>query len=290
MLPDEVERIVASHIDDSIEDVSAVGGGCIANSCRIQTARNRYFLKWGTGEVAETFLAEAKGLRVLGEAESPLHIPPVVKVSAAADERPGFLLMEWIESGAKTKTFWERFGRGLAELHRSSADRYGFEEDNFIGSRPQINEWADGWPEFFRNRRLEPQIQMARTNDRWTGRWDKYLNRLYSRLEGWLPETPKPSLLHGDLWSGNVMADQSGTAALIDPAVYYGHREADLAMTELFGGFEHHFYGAYREAWPLESGYEQRRDLYNLYHLINHLNHFGKSYADSVETLLRRYG
>lgn len=290
MLPAELERIIQPYLEGTIEEVDSVGGGSIANSSRIRTDRNAYFLKWGTNQVADTFLAEADGLRTLASADSPLHIPAVLHVSPETDEGPGFLLMEWIAAGVKNREFWMQFGRGLAELHRTTEDRYGFDEANFIGSLPQVNDWAESWPEFFRTRRLQPQVQMARERDRWNSRWNKHLNRLYARLDGWLPDEPEPSLLHGDLWSGNVMADESRTATLIDPAVYYGHREADLAMTELFGGFNHRFYAAYREAWPLDDGYEQRRDLYNLYHLINHLNHFGKSYADSVETLIRRYG
>ncbi len=290
MLPDEIAPLVEPHLDGAVQGVTSVGGGCIANSSRVTTEAGTYFLKWGTAQVANTFLAEAAGLRAMGAANTSLRIPEVYHVQESRGDAPGFLLMEWIESGIKNRQFWEGFGRGLVEMHRVTREQYGFEEDNYIGALPQINDWMDEWPAFFRRCRLKPQVQIAREKERWNDRWDRHLDRLYSRIDGWLPDTPEPSLLHGDLWSGNVMADASGTAALIDPAVYYGHREADLAMTELFGGFNEHFYAAYKESWPLEPGYEQRRDLYNLYHLINHLNLFGKSYADSVETLLRRYG
>jgi fructosamine-3-kinase len=290
MLPSDVAPLVKPHLDGPIQDVRAVEGGCIANSSRIATEESVFFLKWGAAQVAETFLSEAAGLRAMRAADLSLRVPEVYHVQGTSDEGPGFILMEWIESGVKDPEFWEGFGRGLVELHRYVGDRYGFEEDNFIGGLPQINDWMDDWPTFFCRCRLEPQVRIAREKDRWSSRWNKHLDRLYSRIDGWLPGAPEPSLLHGDLWSGNVMADAAGNAALIDPAVYYGHREADLAMTELFGGFDARFYAMYRDAWPLEPGYEQRRDLYNLYHLMNHLNLFGKSYADSVETIMRRYG
>lgn len=289
-LPETVKKALAPALNGSVQQVTPVGGGCIANSCQVVTDRNVYFLKWGEGQVAASFVAEAKGLRALRQAKAPLHIPKVLQVAPEAEETPGFLLLEWVEAGLKNKQFWERFGRGLAQMHRHTASQYGFEQANFIGSLPQVNKWKDHWPTFFWENRLEPQVRIAKEKGRWNNRWNRHLNRLSNRLGGWLPDQPAPSMLHGDLWSGNVMTDKNNAAVLIDPAVYYGHRETDLAMTELFGGFDHRFYAAYREAWPLEDAYVQRRDLYNLYHLMNHLNHFGSGYADSVETLLRRYG
>lgn len=290
-LPEAVRSALHPHVG-AVGKVEAVGGGCIANATRIDAERGRFFLKWSGGEAGRTFAAEAAGLRALAAAESPLRIPQPLFARDADDEVPGVLLMAWIEPGRKGSAFWADFGTALAALHRTtSADgRYGFERANFIGRLPQQNDWHARWPDFFRSQRLAPQIERARTNGRWRPNWDGLADRLLDRLEELLPAAPPASVLHGDLWSGNYLAASDSCAALIDPATYYGHRETDLAMTELFGGFDGRFYEAYRAAWPVEPGYEDRREVYNLYHLINHLNHFGAGYASGVERVLRRFG
>jgi len=290
MLPDNLRETLEDRLDVTIESAASVGGGCIANACRLETDAAPFFLKYGDEKVARTFSGEAAGLEALGAAESPLEIPRVLDTAPPDGDRPGFLVMEWINAGRKGRNFWERFGEGLAALHRHTADEYGFERDNFIGRLPQSNEWMDEWPAFFRKERLAPQVDMARERDRWRSDWIGPLERLYRRLPEILPATPEPSVLHGDLWKGNYMVTAVGDPALIDPATYYGHREADLAMTELFGGYDNRFYEAYRATWSLESGYDTRRDVYNLYHLINHLNLFGGGYAGGVEQILRRFG
>ena len=289
MLPDDVRARVEAHLGSAILAASAVGGGCISHATRIRTVRGEWLVKWGRGEVGRTFTAEAAGLEVLHRAASPLIIPKPVLWDAATDDQAGFILMAWIESGGRGAEFWEAFGRGLSDLHRFKSDRFGFQIDNYIGRLPQRNDWEDSWPEFFRSRRIEPQVALAVDRGRWDSSWSEPLDRLYGRLSDLLPPDPEPSILHGDLWSGNFMVDSKGRPVLVDPASYFGHREADLAMTELFGGFDQRFYAAYKEAWPLDSGYEERRDLYNLYHLINHLNHFGGGYAGSVESILLRF-
>ncbi|MEF8796352.1 MAG: fructosamine kinase family protein [Salinivenus sp.] len=290
MLPDALRDALEARLDVSIESVATVGGGCIANACRVETDGSPFFLKYGDDEVARTFPGEAAGLEALGEADSPLAVPSVLETASPAPDRPGFLVMEWINTGHKGQQFWTQFGEGLAALHRHAADEYGFDRDNFIGRLPQQNEWMDDWPAFFRTQRLEPQVGMARERGRWQTDWNEPLEALYRRLPDLLPSHPTPSVLHGDLWKGNYMVTATGTPALIDPATYYGHREADLAMTELFGGFQDRFYDAYRGAWGLAPGYETRRDVYNLYHLINHLNLFGGGYAGSVDGILRQFG
>lgn len=289
MLPDPLRDALEGRLDVSINSVATVGGGCIANACRLETEGAPFFLKYGDEEVARTFPGEAAGLEALGTADSPLVVPSVVDTAPPDGERPGFLVMEWINAGRQGRRFWERFGEGLAALHRHAADEYGFDRDNFIGQLPQQNEWTERWPAFFREQRLEPQVEMARERNRWRTNWVSPVDTLYRRLPEILPATPEPSVLHGDLWKGNFMVTAVGDPALIDPATYYGHREADLAMTELFGGFDDRFYEAYRSAWSLEPGYETRRDVYNLYHLINHLNHFGGGYAGSVESTLTSF-
>lgn len=305
VLPDELTERLKPHLPGPVEAFTPVGGGCIADGGRLEAGGQSFFLKRGEAAVARTFPGEAAGLEALRTGVqatgSSLRIPAVIAVEGpgektageARGEATGFLLIAWIESGAGSgKRYSERLGRGLAQLHRHTAEngRYGFEQDNFIGRLPQANGWMDRWPVFFREKRLLPQVQRARDHGRWRADWDAALDALVTRLPELLPERPPASVLHGDLWGGNVLATAGGTAALIDPAAYYGHREADLAMTELFGGFQASFYDAYRTAWPLEAGYEERRAVYNLYHLVNHLNHFGAGYAGQVERLLRSVG
>lgn len=289
-LPESVAGRV-HNIVGNIRKTETIGGGCIAHATRIETERGRFFLKWAEGEAGRTFEAEAAGLCALGVARSSLLVPePIAAENVGLG--PGFLLMEWIEHGAARGAFWTDFGRGLAAMHRHTAEdgHYGFDRDNFIGRTPQRNGWAAAWPDFFRSRRLEPQIGWAREAGRWRAVWTPLADRLLDCLGDLLPLTPPASILHGDLWSGNFLATADGRAALIDPATYYGHRETDLALTELFGGFDNRFYGAYREAWPLEAGYAERREVYNLYHLLNHLNLFGAGYASGVERVLKRFG
>ena len=266
---------------------SRIGGGCIANATRVETGAGTFFLKWGKGEVAETFAAEAEGLRALRKADAPLLIPEVLAVGSG---EAAYLLLEWIEQGSEDERFWDAFGAGFATLHRTMGERHGFSISNFIGRLPQQNDWTDTWPAFFAAQRLEPQAAMARERGRWQNSWDGLYERLVGRLPSLIPVEAPPSVLHGDLWSGNYMVASDGRAALVDPATYFGHREADLAMTELFGGFSRRFYRSYDEVWPLEPGYAERKEIYNLYHLINHLNHFGSSYASGVDRILHRFG
>jgi len=280
MLSAAVRTEVERHTGP-IERLAPVGGGDIADAWRLDAERGRFFLKRGDGA------AEAAGLAALGTAAAGtgLRVPGVVHVSS------GLLLLPWIDRGRADRAYWSRFGEALAALHRKPpghARRYGFDADNFIGATPQQNAWMDDWVAFFRQRRLEPQIARARRGRRWPSAWDAPASRLLDRLGDWLPATPQPSLVHGDLWSGNHLPGSDGTPWLIDPAVYVGHREVDLAMSELFGGFDRAFYEAYERAWPLEPGYPERREIYNLYHLLNHLNLFGAGYAASVERALRR--
>lgn len=293
MIPSWLGREIEPYVGRIVR-AAEVGGGSIATAFRIDAAKGRFFLKTASGTAGDGFEAEAAGLRALREAASgtELRVPEVVHVRNRQRE-PGLLLLEWIPVGRPGPNHWRRLGEGLAALHRRrpiGAGRFGFPGDNFIGATPQPNGWMDRWPDFFRDRRLLPQIERARRTGRWQRRWDPLADRLLDRLDELLPNDATPSLLHGDLWSGNQVADERDVPWLVDPAVYVGHREADLAMTELFGGFADAFYDAYEAAWPLDPGYEERRDLYNLYHLLNHLNLFGSSYAAGVERTLRRYG
>jgi protein-ribulosamine 3-kinase len=225
------------------------------------------FLKEGAVERADAFAAEADGL----EALCPhIRVPRVLDRGVKAGK--AFILLEQLD--LQRTGDWEAMGRMLAALHRQTGPRFGWHRDNYIGLSPQQNGWGDDWNEFWRERRLRPQAQRAGV------RID------LDRIE---LHQPQPSLLHGDLWSGNAGFTAEGPV-VYDPAVYYGDREADLAMTELFGGFPRAFYDGYNEAFPLPEGYERRKHVYNLYHLLNHLNIFGGGYLAQVKATLRLLG
>jgi len=280
---------IAAEIGPEIEASSPVGGGDISSSARARLADGREVLvKWNTGALPGLFTCERRGLELLRRAET-LRIPGVLAHAEPAAGRPGFIVMEWLGPGSATPATGEALGRGLAALHRVTAETYGLDHDNYIGANPQPNRQADDWVAFFREQRLGFQMGLARKNGYLNAGRATRLEKLLARLGDWLPAHPPASLLHGDLWGGNWLAVASDEPALIDPAVYYGHREAELAFTELFGGFPTAFYRAYHQAWPLDEGYDERRDLYNLYHLLNHLNLFGESYGGQVDWILRRY-
>lgn len=297
-LPDSLRQAIAARLGD-VRAVEPVGGGCIANAGRVTVGMDDVFVKWGRGETGRTLEAEARGLRALRSAGKLLagkllagkllRVPDVIAEGRIDDDDLAYLVLEFIQEGSSTRHSSSMLGEGMAELHRVEGPFYGFEADNFIGRLPQENAPLDSWPDFFRRRRLEPQVRMARRNGRWKTGWDASIGRLSDMLDTLLPARPPRSILHGDLWSGNAMIDSEGTPVLIDPAVYYGDRETDLAMMALFGGFDRGVWAAYQEQWPLEDGWEARRDLYQLYHLINHLNHFGDSYAAGVGEIVRRY-
>lgn len=285
----EVARAVAQLAGPGVEVAHwrPVGGGSINAAWWLDLSDGRSrFVKTHPAPPPEMFEREAEGLAALAAVGS-LRVPKEVRVGEAAGTR--FLAMEAVASGRPGVEFFADFGRRLAEQHRVSAGaRYGFDKDNYIGSTPQPNPWTDDWVEFFARHRLGFQLNLATRR----GLADRELRRLGERLIGrlsdWLAGTGEPPcLLHGDLWSGNYMVDEAGAPVLIDPACYYGQREAELAMTELFGGFHADFYAAYDEAWPLPPASGTRRRIYRLYHLLNHLNLFGGSYRGQCVELLR---
>jgi protein-ribulosamine 3-kinase len=231
------------------------------------------FVKQGSALSPAMVRAEAEGLAALAAAGAPA--PRVTAVGERAGE--AFIEMQRLELGARPD--WPGLGRVLAALHRNTIARYGWARDNWIGRAPQENGWSDDWPTFWFEKRLAPQARRARVSG-----YGFDLEALRPLLAG---HHPPASLLHGDLWHGNVGFTPTGPV-LFDPAVYYGDREADLAMTELFGGFPAAFYAAYDAAWPRDSGYARRRDLYNLYHVLNHLNLFGSGYLQQAQTLVAR--
>ncbi len=277
---------VATHLGEEIVDSRSLSGGCIAQTYLLVTAsRKKYFLKSGADDVA-MFAKEANGLQELAKANA-LRIPAVYKATAH------WLLLEYIPPGRPGRNFFRSFGEKFAAMHRYSAETYGFSEDNFIGATPQLNrpsmEAARNWGRFYWENRLLPQYYFAEKRG-----YGGELQQPFAKLEGKIADIigdseETPALLHGDLWSGNFLVDEEGEACIIDPAVYYGHREADLAMTRLFGGFAEEFYRAYNDAWPLPAGYEYRENLYKLYHVLNHLNLFGSGYLSQSLLLIKSY-
>lgn len=280
----------------SIAGADRVGGGCINPSARIETDDGEaFFLKWNA-ETPGLFVPEADGLRALagalegaGEAAAGLRVPAVRGVGRG-EEGPGWLLLEFVPRGRPADDYAERLGRGLAALHRRRDGGWGWEGDNYIGSLPQSNEPRSSWAEFWAEERLRPQLRRAHDAGFFQesrADWKRLLEGVEERTRP--AEAEGPSLLHGDLWSGNVYPGPAGEPVLVDPAVYRGHREVDLAMTELFGGFSPGFYRAYRRARPLPAGYEERRRaLYQLYPLLVHVNLFGAGYVGRTLRALRR--
>ena len=269
-----------------LRSTTPVSGGDINDAYKLTLTDGRQvFMKANRSADLSVFQAEAEGLEAI-RATDTIGVPQVIAVGK--DQQYGaFLLLEWVEAVPNDPDFWESFGRNLARMHQAPTSRFGWGKDNYIGASPQINTQHDSWIAFYRDCRLSPQFERAQRY--FDPSMRKRITRLLDHLEDHLVEPPHPSLLHGDLWSGNFITGNDGQAWLIDPAVYVGHAEADLAMTELFGGFAPAFYSAYREVNPLQPGYEQRRDLYNLYHLLNHLNLFGRGYLSSVLKILNRY-
>ncbi len=253
-----------------------VGGGDINACYRLEAVGRDYFAKLNACERLDMFEAERDGLTELAGAGA-LRVPAPVCCGRAGDV--AFLVMEYIDFGPDTADSAVRLGRGLAAMHRHTSGRFGWRRDNTIGATAQPNAWDDDWIRFFGEKRLAHQLRLAAENGH-GGELQRLGERLIAGLPGlYTGYRPAPSLLHGDLWGGNHAADGQGQPVIFDPAVYYGDREADLAMTELFGGFPESFYAAYRESLPLDGGYRHRKTLYMLYHVLNHANLFGGGYA-----------
>lgn len=273
-----LEKIVG----EKIVHHQTLGGGCIANTQKILLASGaRYVIKQVAGDVC---VKEATGLNALKKCGC-IRVPQVIHAE------PGLLILEYIETGLRPRDFFVSFGQKLAALHRCQGSWYGFFEDNYIGSTPQINTPVlNDWPAFYFESRLLYQFRLAEKNGYVDGPFRRLFVNLESRLTDILAGGEEyPCLIHGDLWSGNFMIDKQGDPVLIDPAAYYGHREAELAMTRLFGGFAPQFYEAYNQAYPLKPGSDFREAVYTLYHVLNHLNLFGSGYRAHAISLMQQY-
>ncbi len=272
--------------DTPIKSFEFVSGGCINNAVKLHTATGDFFIKWNIYALEGMFEAEAKGLQIL-QSTQEIGTPEIY--GAGQREGKAYLLLEFIASSVVLeKGFWENFGANLARMHQHTAPYFGLDFDNYIGSLPQYNDKCEDGLHFFIEKRLKTQAGLAMYEGKIDKRTYQRFEALYEKLPDILPKE-KAALLHGDLWSGNYMADAQGKAILIDPAVYYGNREAELAFTHLFGGFEEDFYRAYQEEYPFVEGFEERKDLYNLYPLLVHVNLFGAGYLSAVERILNKY-
>jgi fructosamine-3-kinase len=262
----------------------SLGGGCINAAARLSDGEQTWFVKTNRADALEMFEAEAAGLDALA-ASGTLEVPSALCTGTSGDL--SYIVMQYLELGTAGKDGWPRAGERLAAMHRSTAQGFGWQRDNTIGATPQQNAWRPDWVSFWRDQRLAFQLELAAHNG-YGARLQSLGERLLERFPALIDHDPRPSLLHGDLWGGNLGFTRQGEPAVYDPAVYYGDREAELAMTELFGGFGAGFYTAYREAWPMDGGYRVRRDLYNLYHVLNHLNLFGGGYGGQAERMMQR--
>lgn len=260
-----------------------VGGGCINAAHVLEDGSRRYFVKLNAAARLDMFSAEAQGLQEINHANA-IRAPLPVCYGVAGDQ--AYLVLEFIALGHGGQSSQEQLGQQLAALHRVTRPRYGWTRDNTIGATPQHNSECDSWLDFWRDQRLGFQLRLAAGKGH-GGRLQTQGERLLTELPVLLADhTPPATLLHGDLWSGNYSVDARGAPVIFDPALYYGDRETDLAMTELFGGFSPRFYQAYNAAYPLPDGYRLRKPLYNLYHVLNHLNLFGGAYLAQAEQLI----
>ena len=276
----EIARAISQKIgqDFAIANTRSVGGGCINQSYKIEGNNTEYFVKLNDASQVEMFAAEALGLKQM-YATQTITVPQPICWDTA--DSSSYIVLKWLDLGRGNSQSWELMGRQLAQMHREGkADRFGWSQNNTIGSTPQINDWMDNWADFFAEQRIGYQLKLAKRRGGNFPDTGKVVNAVRSRLAD---RQPQASLLHGDLWSGNAAISTDGAPVILDPATYYGDREADLAMTELFGGFPTAFYNGYNETWQLDSGYQQRKKIYNLYHVLNHFNLFGGGYANQAQ-------
>ena len=285
---EKIKARIEEKLGSKIKSFTSLSGGCISDAFKVTTVDGlNYFLKYNPSISNDMFVKEANGIKELSKANA-IRVPEVLSF----DE--DYIMLEYIPTGNKKQNFFEKFGRSFADMHKFTSDSFGFYEDNYIGSNQQKNipneKEKTSWANFYFNKRILYQFQLAEKLGNSTPELRKGISNLENKFEEIVGDSKeKPSLLHGDLWGGNYMVDENGNAVLIDPAVYYGHREADLGMTKLFGGFSSEFYNAYHERFPLKDGYDYRENIYKLYHVLNHLNLFGGGYYSQALSLIKFY-
>ncbi len=280
---------IAEHISQAtqqefqVKKQRSVSGGCINQGYSLIGDNITYFVKINQASQVEMFAAEALGLKQMLATET-IRVPQ--PICWGMSERVSYIVLEWLEFGRGTNHSWEEMGRKLAQMHQAKgADQFGWDQNNTIGSTPQINTWTDNWADFFAEHRIGYQLKLARRRG---GNFPDYTQVVEMVRNLLADRQPQPSLVHGDLWSGNAAVTEAGEPVILDPATYYGDHEVDLAMTELFGGFSGGFYRGYNEVFPLEEGYQKRKTIYNLYHILNHFNLFGGGYGSQANHMIQR--
>lgn len=279
------EAVTQTVGDQQVKSIQSVSGGCINSSFHIQTESNSYFIKCNDAAKFDMFEKEVLGLQLLSKSESLKT--PSIHGSGTIDDQ-AYLILEWIDSSEESSIFWRNFGRQLAIQHRQSSKQFGSDHDNYIGSLPQSNKYHDNWIDFFIQERINPQLKLALESKRIELRLLNQFDILFKKLPELVPEEPQ-ALLHGDLWNGNFICSNNHIPVEFDPAVYYGHRETELAFTTLFGGFDPLFYSSYQEEFPLERNFKSRIEIHNLYPLLVHVNLFGSSYLSGINETLKRF-
>lgn len=281
----QIDQHISQITSSNFQSINqrSVSGGCINQGYRIEDDKYTYFVKLNQASQMDMFVAEALGLQQM-LATNTIRVPKVICWGVSANS--AYIVLEWLNLGRGDNNSWQEMGRNLAKMHQWSCpkQKFGWDINNTIGSTPQINTWTSDWADFFAKHRLGYQFQLAKR------RGGNFPNqeRLLSAIPELLNHQPQPSLVHGDLWGGNAGASLEGEPVIFDPATYIGDREVDLAMTELFGGFPPAFYRGYNEVFPLDSGYEQRKTIYNLYHILNHFNLVGGGYASQANRMIEQ--
>ncbi|MEX2639795.1 MAG: fructosamine kinase family protein [Balneolales bacterium] len=289
MLNKTLKRYFQHTFNSQVDTAEPVTGGSINDAACVRLKNgDTWFVKWNRADLSMMFETEAKGLRILDAAGTGLVFPKVAGWETVPDQDLSFLVMEFLQAQSPGYSFYENFGRDLARLHQHTNDTFGLDHDNFIGRLPQDNSPSVDWIHFLVERRMRPQFEMAVDSAQLPATLIQNFERLIDMLPDLLP-SEKPGLLHGDLWNGNFLCLSGQQAALVDPAVYYGNREIELSFTKLFGGFDPSFYDAYNEAYPLQPGFEERVDIYNLYPLLVHVNMFGRAYASQVQAVIQDF-
>ncbi len=296
-LPTSLRDVLIQTLRASPHNVKPISKSNFSTAARFTAGKRDYLIKWSFGSPRtppgwpDPFTTEARGLQLLAEAKA-LRMPNVYAYAPVESNCPGFIVLEWITAApaADVRAAGRTLGHGLAAQHRITARAFGLDHHNYCGATLQANGWKTSWIAFYGQQRLGFQMELAAQNGCLPSTRQRRLEQLIARLGDWIDEqVVQPSLLHGDLWGGNWLIGSHGEPVLIDPAVYFGDREAELAMCHLFGGFPDDFFRAYDEAWPPAPGRNERLPLYQLYHLLNHLNLFGESYGGQVDRILQRY-
>jgi fructosamine-3-kinase len=278
-IADRISQVSSTKFQ--VESRRSVSGGCINQGYAITGNELTYFVKINQASQVDMFEAEAFGLKQI-LATRTIRVPEPICWGIA--DNSSYLVMEWLEFGRGTTQAWEEMGRKLAAMHQAGgSSQFGWERNNTIGSTPQINTWTENWGDFFAEHRIGYQLQLAKRRG---GSFPDYPQVVEVVKDFLADRMPEPSLVHGDLWSGNAAVLETGEPVILDPATYYGDREVDIAMTELFGGFPAAFYRGYNQVFPLDEGYERRKTLYNLYHILNHFNLFGGGYGSQANRML----